>query len=49
MKEVIEDTKSKKCDYCDEYAKYKLKIDDLYSYLCTYCYKNIDKAKKEIN
>jgi len=44
-----EPTKAKKCDYCDEYASFKLKEDGLNSYLCEWCYRNRDDAKKRIN
>ena len=43
------DTKAKKCDYCDEFAEYKLKDNGLYTYLCKSCYKNPIDAKKKIN
>ncbi len=42
-------TKAKKCDYCDEFAEYKIKEDGLYSYLCKLCYKDPISAKKKIN
>ena len=48
MVKKIEIPKSKKCDYCDEYADYKVDQEGIYSYLCNYCYKNLDKVKKEI-
>jgi len=35
----IEITKSKKCDYCDEYAEVKIKEDGIYTYLCKPCFK----------
>ena len=44
--QAIKPTKAKKCDYCDEFADYKVKVDGLYEYLCNYCYKNFDKVKK---
>ncbi len=45
----IEETKSKKCDYCDEYAIIKVKEEGIYLYLCKTCAKDIDKAKESIN
>ena len=48
MKEDIEIPKAKKCDYCDDFAKFKINVDGLYNYLCTYCYKNTHKVKREI-
>lgn len=49
METVLEHTKTKKCDYCDEFAAYKVKEDELNTYLCDWCYHNIDEAKKRIN
>ncbi|HIH25264.1 hypothetical protein J4476_05425 [Candidatus Woesearchaeota archaeon] len=46
MQKQIEPTKSKKCDYCDDFADYKVKKEGLYAYLCNYCYNNFDKVKK---
>jgi len=49
MKEVIKITKGKKCEYCDDYADLKIKVDGLNNYLCNYCFKNRDKVKAELN
>ena len=46
MPKEIKVTKGKKCDYCDEYAELKVKDDGISSYLCNYCFKNLDKVKK---
>ena len=48
MQPQIKATKSKKCDYCDDFADYKVKKEGLYAYLCNYCYNNFDKVKKII-
>ncbi len=48
MVEKVEIPKAKKCDYCDEYAEYKVKDNGIYGYLCNYCYKNLDKVKQEL-
>ena len=47
--ELIKETKSKKCDYCDEYAIMKVKENELYNYLCKNCAKDTEKAKEQIN
>jgi len=44
----IEIPKAKKCDYCDDFAGYKIKKEGLYMYLCDYCYKNFDKVKQQL-
>ncbi|HLC58466.1 MAG TPA: hypothetical protein VJI68_01250 [Candidatus Nanoarchaeia archaeon] len=49
MKEVIKETKGKKCDYCDEIAMFKILQEGLYEYLCITCVKDTEQAKKEIN
>lgn len=41
----MKETKSKKCDYCDEYATLKFREHDLYTYVCEWCYNNLDEAK----
>jgi len=46
---MVKTTKSKKCDYCDEYANYKLKEDAIYKYLCINCSKNTKQAQEIIN
>jgi len=43
------ETKTKKCDYCDEFAEFKIKDRGLYSYLCKICHKDPINAKKRIN
>ncbi|GEM_PF-3078599 len=49
LKQEVESTKSKKCDYCDEFAQYKMKEDGLSSYLCDWCYRHLDVAKTQLN
>ena len=46
----VETTKINKCDYCDEYAKIKVKDSTgLNLYLCNYCAKDLKSAKMRIN
>ena len=49
VKEEANIPKAKKCDYCDDYARHKIKKDELYSYLCAYCFKNLEQARAELN
>jgi DNA-directed RNA polymerase subunit RPC12/RpoP len=49
MEELLKETKTKKCDYCDEYAYFKINKEGIYSYLCKTCGKNEELAKKLIN
>jgi len=49
MIKLVKETKTKKCDYCDDYAEFKVKEKGLYTYLCKSCSKDIEKAKKSIN
>lgn len=48
MAKKVEIPKAKKCDYCDDFASFKTNKEGLYEYLCSYCYKNLDKVKKEL-
>ncbi len=43
---VTSGTKGKKCDYCDDYAVLKFKEQDLYTYLCEWCFKNPNQSKR---
>lgn len=49
MKKVIKECKGKKCDYCDDFAVYKIPDQGVYTYLCENCYSNPDEAKNRIN
>lgn len=49
MKNVVRETKGKKCDYCDDFAVYKVPDAGLNTYLCENCYANQDQAKSDIN
>ncbi len=46
--EVIKTTHRNKCENCDELAdiKFKQTRSDLYSYLCSNCFKDLQKNKK---
>ncbi len=46
--EVIKSTHRNKCESCDELAtiKFKNKSGDLYTYMCEFCFKDMQKDKK---
>lgn len=47
--EIVKPTKRNKCDYCDELAVYKVKNNkEPTLYVCKSCYKDLDKAKKNL-
>jgi len=48
MVKNVEIPKAKKCEYCDDFASFKIKKEGLYTYLCNYCHKNFDKVKQEV-
>ena len=43
MEELIKTTKGKKCDYCDEFAEFKIKVEGIYTYVCKPCSKELGK------
>ena len=49
VKKAVRETKGKKCDYCDDFAVYKVPDAGLYLYLCDNCYANQDAAKNKLN
>ncbi|MBI5391803.1 hypothetical protein HZB00_02255 [Candidatus Woesearchaeota archaeon] len=49
MEKKLAPTKAKKCDYCDEFAQYKLEEKGLPLYLCDWCLHHLDLAKAEID
>ena len=49
MERLVKETKAKKCDYCDDFAEFKVKEKSLYTYLCKSCSKDIERARQSIN
>ena len=46
---LVEATKNKKCDYCDDFAAMKYKEEELSMYMCEWCFKHQDQARESIN
>lgn len=46
---AVRETKGKKCDYCDDFAEFKVSDEGLFLYLCKNCCEDFDNAKKRIN
>lgn len=46
---LLKEPKGKKCDYCDDFASYKVPDEGLYIYLCQNCYENPERARDNIN